>query len=115
MSHFDLFDFFSFIMSPEVAFHCFYLLLSAFGLVAAIKLRRRAAAWLERREAQALLGAVAAPSGGEPYRAWSATPQPSQLAIGWIPRQDDRWSVAYLRGGAAALADTLLVVALAEG
>jgi hypothetical protein len=107
-----IFDFFPFNMASGPQFLLFYAALSA-ALLGAAHLGRRllVAGWpsspvFEEEEGEDGEGGYRANAGGEGKR--------RPLAIGWIPTPEEYLAVAYLKGGNAQVARTMLACAFAE-
>src|SRR4051812_38264329 len=114
----EIFDFFPFDMASGPDFLAFYLCFAIVGVFGAALLRRTIAARIDRSFVVETEPAVLVPAGpATPYRTRGMPPPPPRrrLAVGWVPKPDEFWAIAYLKGGTRGVANTLISAAMAAG
>ena len=107
------FDFFPFNLPPGLSFLAVYVLLATGCFIALGTARGAIASALSDGPTRP---AVPPPGSlGPSYRAANAPNRPEALGIGWLPDGAQVWTVAWLRGGTAAVAEALVAGMISEG
>ena len=106
-------DVFPFNLPPGPGFFVYYLGAAAIGGIVTVWLRERVAEWLDERAAPPRVDPAEQAAQGAAYRS-PASPR-TGVGLGWLPRPEDRFLIAYLSRGENGVADALIGDALARG